>query len=235
MGRKVEALKRLIVYKGGTAVDGTIAELVKILVKQTDDVDVPDDVKTIGDVLEYVAKVLIEEAVVTIAPKNSVTNAAITGSTIVVKTGTSIGSGTTVDAETNGTYLLKEGGYNVSVSKTGYATKTATFTVTESDVVTGSVTISVAVVPICITTFVYKDSVSEAPVTPTSVTLKTGSVQGSGTAVTPVGGNYLLPAGSYNISVVATGYTTKEAIITIINAQVVTGTLEVDISLVASE
>ena len=52
---------------------------------------------------------------------------------IVLKKGKTIGSGDTVNAETDGTYKVMYGDYNISVSKTGYTTKTAVITVDYDD------------------------------------------------------------------------------------------------------
>jgi len=53
--------------------------------------------------------------------------------TIVLKTGKTIGSGDAVNAEADGTYNVSYGDYNISVSKTGYTTKTAVVTVDYDD------------------------------------------------------------------------------------------------------
>lgn len=53
--------------------------------------------------------------------------------TIVLKIGKTIGSGDTVNAEADGTYNVSYGDYNISVSKTGYTTKTAVVTVDYDD------------------------------------------------------------------------------------------------------
>ena len=56
----------------------------------------------------------------------------IAAPTIVLKTGATVGSGTSVSAEQDGTYEVTVGTYNYSISKTGYTTKTGTFDITKA-------------------------------------------------------------------------------------------------------
>ena len=68
-------------------------------------------------------------------------------STIVLKTGSTIGSGTAITAEDDGTYLLPVGTYNYSVTLATYTTKTGTFSIIETQLgraVTQKVTLVLA-------------------------------------------------------------------------------------------
>jgi len=90
-------------------------------------------------------------------------------------------------------------------------------------------------VGVCLATIAIKDSVEETAITDATITLKTGSVVGSGDAVTPTGGKYSLPEGTYNYSVAKEGYVTKTGTFNITEANVIAGTITIQIALVASE
>lgn len=53
--------------------------------------------------------------------------------TIVLKTGSTQGSGTSVNANGDGTYNVKYGSYNISVAKTNFTTATLVFSVDYAD------------------------------------------------------------------------------------------------------
>lgn len=74
-------------------------------------------------------------------------DAAINTPTIVLKTGSTIGSGTAITAESDGTYKLPVGTYNYSVAKATYTTKTGTFSIIDTQLgkaVTQKVTLVLA-------------------------------------------------------------------------------------------
>lgn len=60
-------------------------------------------------------------------------NEAITGSTIILKKGSTIGSGDAVTPSEDGNYLCGIGTYNYSVAKDTYVTETGTFDIEEAD------------------------------------------------------------------------------------------------------
>lgn len=91
-----------------------------------------------------------------------------------------------------------------------------------ADIVTGACLAKVSVL----------DSVTSDPVASPTVTIKTGAVIGSGDAITPTAGEYPLPEGSYNYSASASGYTTKTGTFAISEAQVITGSITIEIKLV---
>lgn len=145
MGRIKEALNRLIVIKGGSAADSSVAALLKLYVKRADDVDVPTSKRTLGDVLEYVADVLGGTCKATVVCIDSVSEDPVTPTSVTIKTGTVIGSGTAV-SPSGGKYALAEGSYNYSVSADGYTTKTGTFSISEENVISGALTLEISLV-----------------------------------------------------------------------------------------
>ncbi len=66
--------------------------------------------------------------------------------TVVLKKGAVVGSGDTVTAETDGSYNVLYGQYNISVSKTGYTTKTAVITIGYDDARKKIKTVSVTLI-----------------------------------------------------------------------------------------
>lgn len=141
MGKIVDSLNRIIVAHGGTAVEGTKAAVVRAYIKQEEGYEIPASYDTVGAVLERYAD--IEEGVssVTISCKSGST--AVTPTSVTVKKGATIGSGDAV-SPTDGKYKCKQGTYNYSISASGYQTATGTFTVSASDVATGSKTVEVS-------------------------------------------------------------------------------------------
>lgn len=142
---KVSELNRLIQIKGGSAQGKTVVQCLKILAKVIDDVDVPSNVVQTAQVIKYCNDVLSGKCQTTIAVVDSVSEEAITGATITIKTGSTIGSGDAV-SPVSGKYPLPEGAYNYSVSATGYTTKTGTFEISEAQVINGYLTIEIALV-----------------------------------------------------------------------------------------
>jgi len=122
MGRKVDGLKTALKNITGKEASG----------------------ETIGEVFEDFNLHYVD-VVTTLAVKDE-DGEAITGATIVVKKGSTVGSGDAVTAETDGTYKVKAGDYNYSVSKTSYTTKTGTFTVDTTDAKAESKTVDVTLV-----------------------------------------------------------------------------------------
>lgn len=119
MGRKVEGLKDTLKNVTGKEVSG----------------------ETIGEVFENF-NVLYKDVVTTIDVKDS-DGTAVTGATIVIKKGSTAGSGDTITAETDGTYKVIAGTYNYSVAKTSYTTETGTFEVDAEDAKAGAKTVEV--------------------------------------------------------------------------------------------
>jgi len=82
-------------------------------------------------------------SVVTFAPKDSATEEAITGATIVVYNATP----EVVEVETDGSYRLVPATYTYDISKEGYVSQTAvSLSVTSGDVTTGTKTVAVELV-----------------------------------------------------------------------------------------
>lgn len=99
MGRKVDGLKKAL--KNITAKD-VVGE-------------------TIGEVYDNF-NLQYENIVLTVTVKDEL-DEAIASPTITLKTGGTQDSGDAVTAETDGTYIVKYGKYNIAVAKTGYVTK----------------------------------------------------------------------------------------------------------------
>ena len=64
------------------------------------------------------------DVVMSVTVTQAADGAAIASPTIVVKSGATQGSGTSISAETDGTYVLDGNVYNISVAKTGFVTQT---------------------------------------------------------------------------------------------------------------
>jgi len=101
MGRKVEGLKQAL--------------------KNLSSRDIPGE--TIGEVFQNF-NLQYDDIVLTVHVKDAL-DEDIASPTITLKTGDTQDSGTSVTAETNGTYVVKFGKYNIAVAKTGYTTKKA--------------------------------------------------------------------------------------------------------------
>ena len=144
MGRIVDSLNRVIVANGGTAVKGNKAAVVRAFIKQVEGYEIPSSYESVGEVLERYAE--IEEGLIKVAFSCKISGTATTADSITVKTGATVGSGTEVEAGTDGKFSCKQGTYNYSVVKDGYTTVTGTFTISASDVATGSKTIDVTLV-----------------------------------------------------------------------------------------
>lgn len=155
---------------------------------------------------------------------------AVSGATVAVKTGETVGSGDAVNAS-NGIYSIKYGAYNYSVSKTGYQTATGVVNVDYPDVKAGAVDVTVRLMTAAIVDFDIKDADGEA-ISGSSITLKTGAEVGAGTAVSAEQeGTYKCFVGTYNYSVAKDGYTTATGTITITEAQLETAvTVEVTLA-----
>lgn len=119
MGRKVDGLKQAL--------------------KNIASKDVPG--QTVGEVFENF-NLQYENIVLTVNVKDAL-DETIASPTITLKTGDTQDSGTSVSAETNGTYVVKFGKYNIAVAKTGYTTKKAIldFGYAEAKTKTASVTV----------------------------------------------------------------------------------------------
>ncbi|MDY0388861.1 MAG: hypothetical protein RBT65_17445 [Methanolobus sp.] len=108
MGRKLEGLKASFKNLHNREVEGN----------------------TLGEVYENLNLQFVSVAL-TLAVVDA--TGAVDTPTVVLKKGSTIGSGDTVSAETDGTYTVVYGDYNVSVSKTGYTTKTAVISIGYDD------------------------------------------------------------------------------------------------------
>lgn len=142
MGKIVDSLNRIIVAHGGNTVDGTKADVVRAYIKQEEGYEIPSSYKTVGEVLERYADIEEGIAKVTISCKSGTT--AVTPTSITVKKGSTVGSGDAVTPGTDGKYGCKQGTYNYSITASGYQNATGTFSVSASDVATGSKTVEVA-------------------------------------------------------------------------------------------
>lgn len=109
MGRKAEELKKFIKNVANKEVEG----------------------RTLGEILEHTnLQYEVVNMSVSVVDEDGED---IDSPTIVLKIGKIIGSGDAVNAEGDGTYNVAYGDYNISVSKTGYTTKTAVVTVDYDD------------------------------------------------------------------------------------------------------
>ena len=109
MGRKVTELIKFVKNVANKTVDGV----------------------TIGEVLEL-ANLQYVTVVLTVAVVDE-DGEDIEVPTIVLKKGGVIGSGDAVTAESDGSYKVAYGAYNISAAKTGYTTKTAVIAVDYDD------------------------------------------------------------------------------------------------------
>jgi len=95
--------------------------------------------------------------------------------------------------------------------------------------------LNTAYIPVCVTTFSAKDSVSSEAVTGFALIVRNGA----GEFVFPKtegGLIFDLPAGTYTYTISKTGYTTQTDVeLTIATSDVTTGTKAVSVSLVAAE
>lgn len=85
------------------------------------------DGATLGEVFEKL-NLQYDDVTLTVTVKDSL-GAAVDSPTIVLKSGSTQGSGTSVTANANGTYTVKYGTYNISVAKTLFTTHTAIITI----------------------------------------------------------------------------------------------------------
>lgn len=177
MGRIVEGLKKAFLNVAGKEVEG----------------------ETKGEVFHNFNLYYVLVAT-TISVKDSA-GSAIATPTIAIKKGSSIGSGDVVSAESDGSFNLIMGTYNYSVSKTGYITKTGLITIVSADAEAEAKALTVALDAPAVISFAVVDG-DAAPVTETTIVVKTGEVIGSGTVVNAeVGGSYKCVVGKYNYSV----------------------------------
>src|SRR5690554_1536779 len=109
MGRKSEELKKFIKNVANKEVEG----------------------RTLGEILEHTnLQYEIVNMSVSVVDEDGED---VDSSTIALKIGKTIGSGDAVSAEADGTYNVSYGDYNISVSKTGYTTKTQVVNVNYDD------------------------------------------------------------------------------------------------------
>ena len=101
MGRKVEGLKKALKNIASKEVIG----------------------ETVGEVYDNF-NLQYENIVLTVTVKDAL-DEDIDTPTITLKTGDTQDSGTQITAESNGTYIVKYGKYNIAVAKTNYVTKKA--------------------------------------------------------------------------------------------------------------
>ena len=168
---------------------------------------------TIGEVLEHanLQYVTVNMAVSVVGADGE----AVDSPTIVLKKGTTVGSGDTVSAEDDGTYNVLYGQYNVSASKTGYSTKTAVINVDYSDAKAETKEVSLLLQLLAILKFTVKNEEGQAVATP-AITLKKGTTVGSGDTVSAEADeSYKVDVGSYNYSISADSYVTKTGVVEI--------------------
>lgn len=121
MGRIVDELKRAIKNMTGVQVDG----------------------RTKGEVLaDYNAKTTEIPLVISVIDANG----AVSGATVTVKEGSVVGAGTAVTAGSDGSYGVKLGAYNYSVTKVGYKAAADTIDVTVDDIAAGAIDVTVVLV-----------------------------------------------------------------------------------------
>ncbi len=135
MGKIVDSLNRVIVAHGGTACDGSKADVVRAFIKQEEGYEIPASYDTVGAVLERYAD--IEEGKTNLSFSVKISGEAAVADSITLKKGATVGSGDTVTA-TDGVYKVQQGTYNYSIAKANYTTVTGTVTVSASDVASGS-------------------------------------------------------------------------------------------------
>ena len=168
---------------------------------------------------------------------DSVAGTAVAGAKVLLRTGTGGGS-TTIDSAVTGSdgkYTLdsvptRASAYTLSVSMTGYTTKTASVTVANATPVVGDVKI-VAIVYGSITGMVT-DSVAGTAVAGAKVYLRTTG--GAGTlldsAITATDGSYTIThvqSGiARSLSAQATGFTTKTATVTVVGTAALTANFQ---------
>lgn len=121
MGRNAEGLKKVLENQTGkTLVGDTKGEVLESFNLQYEDVDLTINVvDSVGDPVDT--------------------------PTVVVKKGSTIGSGDTV-AAVEGTYPVLYGTYNYSITKTGYVTKTGLITIGYDEARAGVATSTIALV-----------------------------------------------------------------------------------------
>jgi len=134
--------------------------------------------------------------------------------TIALKTGAVVGSGDAVSAEADGTYTVKYGTYNYSISKTGYQTVTGTLTFGYDEAEAGEASAEVVLLTPAILTIAVIDGTSA--VEGATIVLKKGDTIGSGDVVNAeVDGTYKCLVGDYNYSVSKDTYDTETGVIEI--------------------
>lgn len=146
MGRIVDNLKRVIVANGGTCSSNSKAEVVRQFIKQVEGHEIGSQYESVGEIIERYAD--LEEGSTKVSFSCKISGVAATADSITVKEGSTIGSGEEVDAGTDGKYTCKQGSYNYSVVKDGYTTVTGTFSISASDVASGTKTIDIALVAV---------------------------------------------------------------------------------------
>ena len=140
---------------------------------------------------------------------------------IALKTGAVVGSGDAVSAESDGTYTVKYGTYNYSISKTGYQTVTGTLTFGYDEAEAGEASAEVVLLTPAILTIAVTDGTNA--ITGSTIVLKKGDTIGSGDVVTAeANGTYKCLVGDYNYSVSKATYDTETGVIEITAAQLET-------------
>lgn len=120
---------------------GRIVDGLKVAIKNMTGVQV--DGRTKGEVLEdYIAKTTAIPLTINVVDANG----AVTGATVALKEGSVVGSGTAVNAGGDGSYSVRLGEYNYSITKVGYTTATGKISVIASDITKGSRIVTVTLV-----------------------------------------------------------------------------------------
>lgn len=120
---------------------GRVVEGLKTAIKNVTGVEVAG--RTKGEVLaDYNRKAAVVKLGIDVVDANG----AVTGASVTLKEGATVGAGTTVTAGEDSTYSVKYGDYNYSISKVGYATQTGVIEIGDDDVRAGAKTVTVTIV-----------------------------------------------------------------------------------------
>lgn len=121
MGRAVDGLKTAIKNMTGVTVDG----------------------RTRGAVLaDYNRKAAEVKLTINVVDAKG----AVTGASVTLKAGASVGAGSAIAAGVGNTYSVRYGSYNYSVTKVGYSTKTGVIEIGDADVRAGVKTVTATIV-----------------------------------------------------------------------------------------
>lgn len=197
MGRKVVGLKKAFKNVASKEVEGnTVGELLQNLDLQYTDV-------------AFTINVLNKAGT------------ALSGSTIVLKTGSTQDAGDAVSATSGSTYPVHYGSYNYAISKANYETEKGIIVIGYDEARAGEASLDVTLLTFAQVTVGVKNSGGEAIDTPV-ITVKKGATPGSGDEVTAVNGKYPCLVGTYNYNVSKADYETETGTFVIAKADLET-------------